>query len=327
MAFLKKHRDLIIGVIVLLVLALVPLGKTSTVELVSKMVILSALAMSLNMQLGLSGLMPMGHALMFGLGSYGYGICIRLIGLDIVPSILVTVAGVCVIAIIFGFIMLRNGNPLAYAFLNMGFCLLVYTSIIKIKALGNDMGMTKLLRFSFASTTIGSYYFSLIIVVLMILGIYLFYRSPMASILRGLKENEVKISALGINVLRMRMIIYVISNLIACIAGILYAMRNQAAFTNDLSTDLSMQILIMVVLGGANSFWGPILGAFFVTWLTSKLSMYTVYYNGVFGVIIILIVLFLRGGILGSGLLENIAVFFKRIFAGRDKVPKGGEAQ
>ena len=314
MRWIKKHKDAIIGFVVLVLLFLVPLGKASTVELISKMVILSVLSLSLNMQLGLTGMMPMGHALMFGLGSYGYGICLRLLGLGIVPSILVVIVSVFIIAIVFGFIMLRNGNPLAYAFLNMGVCLLVYTSLIKIKALGNDMGMTKLLRFPFAETTTANYIFTLIVVAVFAILIFLFYRSPMASVLRGVRENETKVNALGIDVLKMRLTIYVISNVIACVAGILYAMRNQAAFPNDLSTGLSMEVLIMVVLGGSNSYWGPILGAFFVTFLTSKLSLYTPNYNGIFGIIIVLIVLFMRGGILGSGLLNKAVILVKKLF-------------
>ena len=313
MAAVKKHRDIVIGAVLLVILFLVPLGKASTVELISKMVILSVLALSLNMQMGLTGMMPMGHALMFGMGAYGYAICLRLLELSILPSILLVLAAVFIIAIGVGYIMLKNGNPLAYAFLNMGVCLLVYTSLIKVRALGNDMGITNLLRVPFATSTNANYIFTLIVVAIIVIGIYLFLRSPMACILRGVRENEVKVDALGINVLKMRIIAYVLSNMVACVAGILYAMRNQAAFPNDISTDLSMQVLIMVVLGGAGSFWGPILGAFFVTWLTSELSMYTVYYNGIFGVIIVLIVLFMRGGILGSGLVESIWIFFKKL--------------
>lgn len=317
--FIKKHRDAVVGAALLLALALVPLGKNSLVELVSKMIILAVLALSLNLQLGLTGLMPMGHALMFGLSTYGYGIFLRLVGLGIGPSILMVLLCVFVLSILIGYVMLKSGNMLAYAFLNMGICLLVYTSIFKIKALGNDMGMTKLLRLPFATGTTSNYYFTLAVVAVIVLCIYLFNRSPMASVLRGIRENETKVAALGINVLKMRLVDYVISNMVACVAGLLYAMRNQAAFTNDLSADLSMQVLIMVVLGGSNSFWGPILGAAFVTFLTSRLSLYTVYYNGIFGIIIVLIVLFMRGGILGSGYVEQIAASIKRLLGSRRK--------
>ena len=99
---------------------------------------------------------------------------------------------------------------------------------------------------------------------------------------------------------------YVISGLFACIAGMLYTMKNNGAYTYSCSVQLSMEALIMCLLGGMNNFWGPALGAMIVTLFNTQVTNSTIYANFWLGILTLFVVMFMQGGILDEGLRDQI---------------------
>ena len=124
-------------------------------------------------------------------------------------------------------------------------------------------------------------------------------RSPFGAVLRGIRENEAKTLALGYNTRHYKIAIVAISYGLAGVAGALYALFAGFANTELLFWLLSGQVLIMVIVGGAGTLIGPILGAAFFLYVQQKLSTYTDSWALFFGVIFILFVLFLPEGIWG----------------------------
>jgi branched-chain amino acid transport system permease protein len=149
------------------------------------------------------------------------------------------------------------------------------------------------------STKAGFYYLTLAC----LLGTFVFcrelVRSPFGAVLRGIRENEAKTIALGFNTRRYKIAIVAISYGLAGLAGALYAPFAGFANTELLFWLLSGQVLIMVIVGGAGTLVGPILGAMFFLYVQQKLSSYTESWALFFGVIFILFVLFLPEGIWG----------------------------
>jgi branched-chain amino acid transport system permease protein len=124
-------------------------------------------------------------------------------------------------------------------------------------------------------------------------------RSPFGAVLRGIRENEAKTIALGFNTRRYKIAIVAISYGLAGMAGALYAPFAGFANTELLFWLLSGQVLIMVIVGGAGTLVGPVLGAMFFLYVQQKLSSYTDSWALFFGVIFILFVLFMPEGIWG----------------------------
>ena len=128
--------------------------------------------------------------------------------------------------------------------------------------------------------------------------IYLILRSSFATVLKGSRDNLERLTFVGMNTRNVKLYACMISSFFVTIAGILYAMRNMGAFPVMMSTNTSTEGLVMCLIGGMYSFFGPILGAVIVTIINVLLPNMTRYYQFVLGIIIVLCVLFLQGGLL-----------------------------
>ena len=116
--------------------------------------------------------------------------------------------------------------------------------------------------------------------------------------LKGSRENLERLTFLGVNTRNVRLVAYMVSAFFCGIAGLLYSMRNMGAFPSMISANTSLDGLIMCLIGGMYSFFGPILGAAIITVINVQLPIFTQYYQAIAGVIIVLCVLFLQGGLL-----------------------------
>ena len=130
--------------------------------------------------------------------------------------------------------------------------------------------------------------------------IYLLAKSPFVSMLKGGRENEERLIFLGVNTNHLHITVFVISGIFAAVAGMLYAFRNGGAYTASLDSALSFEAIIMCVVGGMGSFFGPILGSLIVALVYNWLPSVTDYYQGVLGIIILFVVYFMREGLLSK---------------------------
>lgn len=287
------------------------------ITFLSRIVIMALYALSFNLMFGYAGMSSVGHALYFGFGGYALMVFLTKLQTPLLPACVLSVLAVVPVAWFLGTACLKN-NMITFSFLTMGLCTTVQLVLYKTAALGGTVGFTYYFLPEWMSGYRRLFFFILICVTICAVLIYLLVQSPYAQMLKGVRENEERLTFLGINVQKMRVSVFVVSAVFADIAGILYAFRNAGAYTTSLDTNVSMQAIMMCVVGGRSVFLGPVLGSVIITTIQNYLSVKTKYYEGIIGVIIVLTAYFLREGLLGkNGPAERAARKLSEVFKGR----------
>lgn len=295
----QSKRDVVLGSAILGIILIVSVfASDSIMDFMCRMIIYMLFASACNIILGFGGLRPLGQGTYFGFAAYAYLFMMVRLHIPMLYSIPLALLCSILLSVLFGFLSLRTNDDMAFAFLNMGFNVLLFTMVQKLQVVGSDTGITGATRLFFASSTRGNFYLCLVVVVVCIVIIWLFYKSTFASVLKGSRENMQRLTFLGYNTRNVRLVAYIISAFFCAIAGLLYSMRNMGAFPSMISSNTSLDGLIICLVGGMYSFIGPILGAVIITVINTQLPILTIYYQSVMGVIIVLCVLFLQGGLL-----------------------------
>jgi branched-chain amino acid transport system permease protein len=278
------------------------------VELGTRVVVLGLAAMSVNFLLGYTGVLSFGHAAYFGLGAYGAGMMIRYIvpstGLGIVFGTLVgTLAG----AIIGPLIIRLRG--VYFAMVTIAFGQVFYFIAFRWNSVtGGDDGLTGWTRLpiNLGFTTVdilhhpnAFYYLVLLAFAVAVSAMAWLLRSPFGRTLIAIRENERRARFLGIPVDQHIWISWVISCCFVSLAGALYALLNNFVDPRALYWTQSGDFVIMAVLGGMRSFWGPLIGAAIFVVLQDYLSSLTENWMSFLGLFFVLVVLFFPRGILG----------------------------
>ena len=278
------------------------------VELGSRMVVLGLAAMALNFLLGFTGVLSFGHAAYFGLGAYGAGMTIRYLvpstGLALVVGLLV---GAVAAAIIGPMIVRLRG--VYFAMVTIAFGQVFYFTAFRWSSVtGGDDGLTGWTRqpLSLGFTTVDiardpiAFYFFLLAVLAVAVGVMAWLlRSPFGRTLLAIRENERRARFLGIPVDQHIWISWTISCAFVSVAGALYALLNNFVDPRALYWSQSGDFVIMAVLGGMRSFWGPLIGAAIFVTLQDYLSSQTENWMWFVGLFFVLVVLFFPRGILG----------------------------
>lgn len=304
----RERAKVLLPAILFLLLALAPLAVSigmpaGWLALLTRALIFAIAALSLDLILGVGGLVSFGHAAFLGIGAYVTGIMItegRSEALVILPVIL----GICALfGAITGAVCLRT-RGVAFIMITLAFGQMVYFLAQALSAYGGDDGLTlyeksTLLGFNpFANRT--SFYYS---VLLALAGSYLLVRGLVASrfgrVLRAARENPTRVSVTGFDVNKVRLVAYVISGMLAGLAGFFLANHTEFVSPAFMSWQRSGELIFMAVLGGVGSLHGAIIGAIAYLIAEDALSHLTEHWRVIFGPMIILFVLFTRGGIVG----------------------------
>lgn len=304
----RERAKVLLPAILFLLLALAPLAisigmPAGWLALLTRALIFAIAALSLDLILGVGGLVSFGHAAFLGIGAYVTGIMItegRSEALVILPVIF----GVCALfGAITGAICLRT-RGVAFIMITLAFGQMVYFLAQALSAYGGDDGLTlyeksTLLGFNpFANRT--SFYYSVLIA---LAGAYLLVRGLVASrfgrVLRAARENPTRVSVTGFDVTRVRLVAYVISGMLAGLSGFFLANHTEFVSPAFMSWQRSGELIFMAVLGGVGSLHGAIIGAIAYLIAEDALSHLTEHWRVIFGPMIILFVLFTRGGIVG----------------------------
>lgn len=293
-------RDLLIGIAVVIayVIAGTCFGE-SVSKIMSYVVIMTLFGLSFNLQFGYAGMTSLGHAMYFGLGGYILvALCLKA-NINVWLACLLTLLICLVLYALCGIVCLKN-NMMTFTFLSMGLSLSVSTLFGKWLYMGGTVGLNCKIAPKWMSDYRVMFLFILAVVVCCTVIIYLLSKSPFVMMLKGGRENEERLVFLGVNTNRLHVTVFVISGIFAAIAGMLFAFRNSGAYTASLDSALSFEAIIMCVIGGTGSFFGPILGGLIVALVYNWLPSVTDYYQGVLGIIVLLIVYFMREGILSE---------------------------
>ena len=277
-------------------------------ELASRVVIMGLAAMALNFLLGFTGVLSFGHAAYFGLGAYGVAMTVKYLMPSTPLGLLVGVAVATLAAIVIGG-LIRKMRGVYFAMVTIAFGQVFFFITFRWNTVtGGDDGLTGWrrvpLHLGFTDIPIDTsdkafYYFALAIFAACVAAMAFVLRSPFGRSLIAIRENERRARFLGIPVEQHIWISFVISAFFASVAGGLYALLNNFVDPRALRWDMSGNFVIMAVLGGMRSFWGPLIGAAIFVALQDYVSSQTENWMSFIGAFFILVVLFFPRGVLG----------------------------
>jgi len=283
----------------------------------SQILIVGLFAVSLDLILGYAGIVSLGHAAYFGVGAYTAGL-LALHGWGEPLSGLV-IAGVTAAAVgwVAGFLVLR-GEDLTRLMVTLGIALVLYEAANKASSItgGVDglsgMTMWKILgMFKFDIAGRVAYLYSLVVLFLLFLVLRRLVNSPFGLSLRGVREKRKRMPALGASVREREIAIFTVSAGVAGVAGALLAQTTQFVALDVLAFSRSAELLIILVLGGTGRLYGGLVGAAVYMVAQDILAgINPVYWQFWIGALLVVIVLFARGGILGG--LEGIYARVRR---------------
>jgi branched-chain amino acid transport system permease protein len=291
---------------VVVLLALAPLALPPfAMTLLTEAVILGLFAMSLDLMFGYTRLVSFGHAAAYGVGAYACGFMLLHAGMPLLLAVFAAALLTGIVAIGVGWIC-TLATGVSFSMLTLAFAQLLYAIAFKWTAVtGGSDGLAGIPRTpgpfgltAFSGRT-GFYYLALGCLGGAFLLCSALVRSPFGAVLRGIRENEAKTVALGYNTRLYKIAVVAIAYALGGLAGALYAPFAGFANTELLFWLLSGQVLIMVIVGGAGTLIGPILGAAFFMLMEHQLSSLTEAWALFFGLIFIAFVLFAPEGIWG----------------------------
>jgi branched-chain amino acid transport system permease protein len=272
-----------------------------TLTVLSEVLIFALFAASLHFLMAVGGLASFGHAAYFGLGAYGAAFATTKFGLPMVASLalgpLLGIAG----AILFGWFCVRLSG-VYFAMLTLAFAQIAWSVAFQwVEVTGGDNGMLGVWPARWASGATAFYLLSLAVSAAGIAMLRVLVFSPLGYTLRATRDSALRSEAIGINRSRVQWVAFVIAGTFAAIAGTLFAFLKGSVFPDNLSIPVSVDGLVMVLLGGVETVSGAVVGALVYKALSIWLVSQTELSKLVLGLAIVLLVVAFPKGILGFG--------------------------
>ncbi|MBW3112026.1 MULTISPECIES: branched-chain amino acid ABC transporter permease [Bacillaceae] len=309
MKILKVRSHAVLGM-TLAILIVYPLfnDSRSMLILLTQIFIFGIFAMSYDLLLGYTGIVSFGHAMFFGIGAYSTGIFLDRMEPTmfwLAVSILVASVIAGAVSYIVGLLTLRLKSHF-YAMLTLAFAGLFLVGAEKWRSLtfGND-------GFTFRTPDLMKdrlvfYFICLGVMVMIFLLLKRFTHSPAGSVLQAIRENEQRVESIGYQVLHYKILASVIAGVTASLAGSLYGLSLRFVNTSVFTMDVTLDALLMTIIGGVGTLIGPIVGAGLIEFahhfLTELAKTYPIFERWIifFGILYILAVMFFPAGIVGS---------------------------
>jgi branched-chain amino acid transport system permease protein len=304
----RPFRDIALPGAIFLAFALVPPFAAMTahqyfVDIAARMMVYAVAVVSLDLLVGYGGLISLGHAAFVGLGAYTVGI----FAAEGIGDALIALPAAIVISMLFGWltgIVCVRTRGAYFIMITLAFGQMVYFVATSLAPFGGDNGLTidarnTIAGFALLKNDRAFYYFTFVC----LLVTYLLCRSLVASrfgrVLRGIKENPTRMAAIGFTVHRFQLVAYVIAGGLGGFSGFLLANLTEFVAPTYMSWQLSAEFLVMLILGGVGTLDGALLGTAVYLAAEEWLSGLTENWKVIFGPILVLLVLFARGGLLG----------------------------
>jgi branched-chain amino acid transport system permease protein len=269
-----------------------------TLVLVIEMIIMSLFATSLHFAMGPGGMVSFGHAAFFGGGAYAAALLVSHVDAPMEVAMLFAPLMSGVLALIVGWFCVRLSG-VYLAMLSMAFAQVAWSIVFQWDAAtGGDDGILGVWPSAWASERMAYYYLTLIAGVggIIILRHVLF--TPFGYAMRAVRDSAIRSESIGIRVSRQKWLAFAFSGFMAGIAGGLFVFSKGSVFPDEMAIPRSFDALIMVLLGGVKTLWGPVTGASVFTWLHDEISRFE-YWRLLLGILIIAIVLAFPQGIAG----------------------------
>jgi branched-chain amino acid transport system permease protein len=303
---MKRYTVYLPTAILLVILCLAPtFFSTYILGLLILTLIYGIFAMSLNILTGCAGLPSLGHAMFFGISAYTVGILnVRIspsFGLELIAGLLVAV----VIGAGFGLLAVRS-KGMSFVMITLSLSMVLWGLATNLAGLtGGTDGLPSISRPELSpipldlESTSNFYYFVLGFFIISAFLMYLIMRSAFGYALLGIRESETRMSSLGYNVWRYKYICFMVAGVFAGLAGILFVYYNGMVNPGDLGIETSAKVLFMVILGGAGTLFGPLIGACAIVLLENFVSAYSERWPMILGAIYVFVVLLAPAGVYG----------------------------
>jgi branched-chain amino acid transport system permease protein len=295
-------------VVLVAILALIPLyarltGDTFVLTLFTRVLILAIGAVSLNLIIGYGGMVSFGHAAYLGIGGYAVGILAKegiASGLVQWP---VAIAAAALFALVVGALSLRT-RGVYFIMITLAFAQMIYFVAIGLDRYGGDDGLTIYKRSQFGGVfdLNNKTLFYYLCFALLLASIYLVSRlinSRFGLAIRGARSNDRRMRAIGFPTFRYRLVCFVIAGALCGLAGALLANHTNFISPAMMHWTRSGDLIVMVVLGGLGSLFGPLIGAVTFLLLEEALSRVTQYPDLILGPVLLLVAIYVHGGIAG----------------------------
>ncbi|WP_291521190.1 branched-chain amino acid ABC transporter permease [Branchiibius sp. NY16-3462-2] len=348
-----RFLGLAIAAVVVVMLAVLPLlaldvpgllpGPTysaGTLQLLALCLVIASLALGYHLLFGVAGLLSFGHALYFAAGTYGLGIVLQRTDWPLIPAACVVMVGGIVLAYVLGSVSLRVSG-IAFAMVTLAFA---QASNVLVRrdpghVTGGDDGLSMRTDAVPASligvdNTRNLYWIALLLLIVTYAVVVWLQSSRIGHLAAATRENDQRVRVLGGRPYLVRLIVFTIAGTLATIAGMVYLLLQSGATPGITTSDFTLSLLVMVVLGGVGSRWGAVVGAVLYTLLNQRLTVIASSDTVaglpavlrvplseplfLLGVLFILVVIFLPGGI--SGAMERATA---RLRTGTDPAVAG----
>jgi branched-chain amino acid transport system permease protein len=298
-------QTLICVAVALAVLAVVPglVNSRMVLDMIVHIAILGLFATSLNLLVGYTGLVSFGHAMFYASGAYAFALLMQTGQYSVPAAMGIAIAASALISLVVGVVCTRT-NEVYFSFLTLAIQMMFYSCIITWKDLtGGDQGLTGgFAKPAFLGINLTnqdhSFYFITTVAVLSLGILWQITKTPFGYALRMIRDNSPRVEFLGMNVQAYRVAAFVLSASFASIAGALMSLYVSSAYPNFGYWTMSGEAIFVIMLGGLNTFLGPVVGATILTLLNHYVTEFTEYYGLVLGGIILFYVLGLRKGLL-----------------------------
>lgn len=300
----KDLPRLAFAAVVLLLLFLLPYyGGQYTITTFVRIIYFGFLALSVGMLVGQGGMVSLTQTAFFGLTGYMIGLLGYERGVPFPLPELIGLVSVLFLAFLFGAVAMRT-ERIVFLMITLAFGQICWafaaqnTSLLHGWAGIRGIRPFTILGINFAKQA-NFYWASLILFLLGIWALWRLSKSPFGLALNGIRENSRRMAALGYPVYWIRVVAFLIASLYAGIGGILATYYTGIITPTTIHMSRTIWILLIVILGGANYFWGPVVGTIIAVWIDVITSQVTERYNTVIGIIFLLTVLFSPTGVMG----------------------------
>jgi branched-chain amino acid transport system permease protein len=289
-----------------------PLNSPGTLQLLASCLVFGGLALGYDLLFGRAGLLSFGHALYFAGGAYGTDILVTRAHWPLWTAAPVALLGTVALALLLGGVALRTAG-IAFAMVPLAFAQVGVLLVDRDpggltggeEGLPLDGGRLTGALVGVANT-VNLYWLALAFLALCAFLVHRVDGAPLGRVLAGLRDDERRVGVLGLSPYRYKLLAFTLSAGIAALGGCVYALIVGGASPHVASTDLTLSLLIMVVLGGPGTRWGPVLGGVLYTYLDQRLTSAGAHLPGplaqplfLLGAVFVLAVYFVPGGLAG----------------------------
>ncbi len=269
-----------------------------------KALCLALFACAFNLFLGYTGLLSFGHAAFYGSAAYVTAHVVKVLGFEPLVGILVGALVACALGLVFGWLAIRR-QGIYFAMVTLAFAQMVYFMALKLPFTGGEDGIQSvprgmLLGFIDLKQPLAMYFFVLVVFLLSFLLIYRIIHSPFGAVLKAIRENEPRAVSLGYRVDRYKLVAFVLSATLSGVAGSTKAIVFRLTTLTEVHWHTSGDVVLMTLLGGMGTVFGPVVGAFLLVAMQNYLATVGSWVTVITGATFVVAVLLFRRGIVGE---------------------------